>query len=188
MIGEGIKKIPSYICTVPFDKLNELRDTFWKEKFKISRRWKAIREICESDAASAAQLLEVAGFFCQNDLRVISEMENPSITYKIPNYCITDPVFERDYKVLEQEDQALENVNLTIKCFCFTNLKEIKLDVTNKTTGKEVKEMFSQQENFPLDKYKIRLFYTGQEIKDEHLLCYHNVVNGGKIQISCASI
>ena len=62
------------------------------------------------------------------------------------------------------------------------------MQVTNRTTGKEIKEKFSVQENFPLDKYNIRLFYTGQEIKDDHLLCYHNVVDGGKIQISCANL
>ena len=188
MIGEGIKQIPSYKCTIPFDKLNELREAFWNEKFKISRRWKAIREICESDAASATQLIEAAGFFCQQDLRVIAEMENPSIIYKVPNYCITDPVFERDYQTIEEKDEAIETVPLTIKCYCFTNLKESKMQVTNRTTGKEIKEKFSVQENFPLDKYNIRLFYTGQEIKDDHVLCYHNVVDGGKIQISCANL
>ncbi len=62
------------------------------------------------------------------------------------------------------------------------------MEVTNRTTGKELKERFSKEENFPLENFSIRLFYSGQEIKDEHLLCYHNVVNGGKILISCVSL
>lgn len=28
-IGEGIKQIPSYICTLPYDGLNDLRKRFW---------------------------------------------------------------------------------------------------------------------------------------------------------------
>ena len=31
-IIEGIKQIPSYICKMPYDKLNELREKFWKNK------------------------------------------------------------------------------------------------------------------------------------------------------------
>ena len=52
MIGEGIKQIPSYKCPIPFDELQRLRENFWKEKIGHSRRWRAIREICESDAGN----------------------------------------------------------------------------------------------------------------------------------------
>ena len=30
MIGEGLKRIPSYKCTLPYDELNTLRENFWK--------------------------------------------------------------------------------------------------------------------------------------------------------------
>ena len=99
---------------------------------------------------------------CEKDLRVITEKDNPSVVYKVPNYCITDPVIERDYQSIKEKCEGVESEPLTVTCFCFTNLKEIAMEVTNRTTGKE--------------------------IKDEHLLCYHNVVNGGKILISCVSL
>ena len=31
-IGEGIKRIKSYKCPMPYNKLNELREKFWKSK------------------------------------------------------------------------------------------------------------------------------------------------------------
>ena len=37
MIGEGIKKIPAYICKIPYDQLNELREKFWNSKKKYRR-------------------------------------------------------------------------------------------------------------------------------------------------------
>lgn len=184
-IGEGIKQIPSYQCSIPFDKLNELREKFWEKKFKMNRRWKAIREICESDAASAAQLLEAAGFFCEKDLRLIMEIDNPNIMYKVPNFCITDPVYERDYKSIELKEKEIQAVDISVKCFCFCTLKESSFTLSNKTTGKELKELFAKSEGLePFDNYSIRLFYTGQEIKDEHMLCYHNIIDNGKIQIN----
>ena len=35
MIGEGIKQIPAYICNIPYDQLNELKEKFWNSKKKI---------------------------------------------------------------------------------------------------------------------------------------------------------
>ena len=188
MIGEGLKRIPSYKCTLPYDELNTLRENFWSSKFFLTRKWRVIQQICNADADIVENLLEAAGLSCEKDLRVITETDNPSVIYKVPNFCITDPVIERDYQTIKEKYEGVESEPLIIKCFCFTNLKEIQMEVTNRTTGKEVKEKFAKKENFPLEKFSIRLFYSGQEIKDEHMLCYHNIVNGGKIQISCVSL
>ena len=87
-----------------------------------------------------------------------------SVIYKIPNFCITDPAVERDYQTIKEKYEGVESEPLTIKCFCFTNLKEIQMEVTNRTTGKEVKEKFAKKENFPLEHFSIRLFY---EIKNK---------------------
>ena len=59
-----------------------------------------------------------------------------SVIYKIPNFCITDPAVERDYQTIKEKYEGVESEPLIIKCFCFTNLKEIQMEVTNRTTGK----------------------------------------------------
>lgn len=33
MIGKGLKQIPSYKCTVPYNELNRMREDFWSSKF-----------------------------------------------------------------------------------------------------------------------------------------------------------
>ena len=84
MIGKGLKQIPSYKCTVPYNELNRMREDFWSSKFFLTRKWRAIQTICNSDADIVENLLEAAGLSCEKD--------NPSVVYKVPNYCITDPV------------------------------------------------------------------------------------------------
>ena len=153
MIGKGLKQIPSYKCTVPYNELNRMREDFWSSKFFLTRKWRAIQTICNSDADIVENLLEAAGLSCEKDLRVITEKDNPSVVYKVPNYCITDPVIERDYQSIKEKCEAVESEPLTVTCFCFTNLKEIAMEVTNRTTGKELKERFSKEENFPLENF-----------------------------------
>ena len=183
-IGYGIKQIPSYKCLIPYDKLYELREEFWKEKISKNKRWKAIREICESDPDSAVQLMEIAGFYCIDNIRTIYEIENPKNSYKIPNFCINDPVFERNYDIYEEKKNTIENIPIIIFCFITNDIKEIKLNVFNKSSGKEIKELLSKELNKPLENYKFRLFFSGQEIFDDHLLYYHNIENKNKIQVN----
>ena len=96
MIGEGIKRIPSYICKIPYDKLNELREKFWNSRKNYKRIWKAIRECCESDEGTAAILLEAAEMACvHEDLREVIVLGEPDHVFKVPNFCVCDPVFER---------------------------------------------------------------------------------------------
>lgn len=49
MIGEGVKQIPSYKCTLPYDQLQKLRDDFWLSK-KNNRVWLVLKTCCETDA------------------------------------------------------------------------------------------------------------------------------------------
>ena len=114
-------------------------------KIFLTRKWRAIQTICNSDADIVENLLEAAGLSCEKD--------NPSVVYKVPNYCITDPVIERDYQSIKEKCEGVESEPLTVTCFCFTNLKEIAMEVTNRTTGKELKERFSKEENFPLENF-----------------------------------
>ena len=49
-------------------------------------------------------------------------------------------------------------------------------------TGKELKALFKKDHNIG-DYYKLRLFFGGQEIKDEQFLYQHNLKREYKIQV-----
>ena len=183
-IGEGIKKIPAYICKVPYDELNELREKFWNSRKYNKRVWKAIRECCESDAETAVMLLEAAEMACvKNDLREVIVLDNPEYVFKVPNYCVCDPVFERNYDKIREENKDIEQVKIKIILFYLAKNKEIKLHVTNKTHVKKVKEAFANKMEIDLKTHKVRLLFRGQELLDDNPLFYNKVENMSKIQV-----
>ena len=61
MIGEGIKQIPSYKCTLPYDKLQELRNEFWSTR-KNSRVWLVLKTCCETDACNIYLFIYYSNF------------------------------------------------------------------------------------------------------------------------------
>ena len=62
-------------------------------------------------------------------------------------------------------------------------MKEINLKISNKSTGKEIKNQLAKIENKILNIYKCRLFFQGQEILDNHQLFYHDLKDNSKIQV-----
>jgi hypothetical protein len=184
MIGEGIKQIPAYKCDMPFDKLNELREKFWNSRVRYRRVWKVIRECCESDAGTAVILLEAAEMACvQNDLRKVIILQNPDYVFEVPNYCVCDPVFERDYSQIKENKKDIEEKNLNIILYYLAENKDFNLKVTNKTTVKKLKQAFAKKANIDLNTHRIRLLFRGQELLDDNLLCYNNVEEMSKIQV-----
>jgi hypothetical protein len=118
-----------------------------------------------------------------NDLREIIVLSHPDYVFKVPNYCICDPVFERDYNQIKEKNKDIEEVKIKIILYYLAENKNIELETTNKTVVKEIKEAFCQKMNFDLNSYKIRLLYRGQELLDDNLLCYNNVEDMSKIQV-----
>jgi len=184
MIGEGIKKIPAYKCKIPYDKLNDLREQFWKSKVKFKAIWKAIREFCQSDAETAAILLETAEMAClHGDLREVIFVGNPNYVFRVPNFCVCDPIFERDYDQIKEINKDIEEVNIKIVLYYLEQNKDIEIETTNKTSVKKIKEAFAEKMNIDLNTHKIRLLFRGQELLDENLLYYNNVEDMSKIQV-----
>ena len=187
MIGEGIKRIPAYICNIPYDKLNNLRERFWKSRIHYKRIWRAIRECCESDADTAVILLEAAEMACvHNDLREVIVLENPDYVFKVPNFCICDPIFDRDYDEIQQYNEGIvEKKIIIIICYIDNNkeMKEKKIEnITNKSMVIDLKKKFAEMVDIDMEKNKIRLFYKGFELLDDNLLWYDKVENMAKIQ------
>ena len=122
----------------------------------------------------------------EGDLRKVVFNGKNEIIFKIPNYCICDPVFERDYDEIKKNDENIIEKDIII-IICIRNHKneiiEKKIgNITNKTRVFEVKEKFAKKIDINMDEYKIRFFYKGFELLDENLLWYDNVENMAKIQ------
>ena len=179
--GIGIKKMKGYKCDLPIDKLNKKRDEFWdlknsrdNDNYKI---WRVINQACVYDELRANMLLEEYGLTTESGCinHIIDQDGNH---YHIPNYCINDPFFERQYKVKKN----IEEKKVKIKLFEPTDNINEEQTVNNTITGKELKELFKKEHNIG-DNFNLRLFFGGMEIKDDHFLYQHHLKNGYKIQV-----
>ena len=124
---------------------------------------------------------------CVNgDLRQVIFNGKNDFIFKIPNFCICDPIFERDYDEIKNNDENIIQKNIII-IICYRNDKnemvEKKIDnITNKTKVLEVKNKFAELSDIEMEKNKIRFFYKGFELLDDNLLWYDQVDNMSKIQ------
>ena len=180
--GIGIKKMKGYKCNLPIDKLNEKREEFWgtrnahnNSNYKI---WRIINQACIYDEARSRMLLE------DYELKLFNGCINHIIDkngnhYIIPNYCINDPYFEKEYKI----DNNIENKSLKIKLFEPLNDINTSLDVSNSVSGKELKKIYCEKIGVSMDDYNLRCFFGGQEIKDNNFLYQYNLKKGFKIQV-----
>ena len=120
---------------------------------------------------------------CKDDLRQIIVLQNPEYIFRVPNYCICDPVFERDYDQIKEQNKDIEEKKIKIILYYLAQNKNINLHATNKTLVKKIKEAFAKKMNIDLNTHKIRMLFRGQELLDENKLCYNKVENMSKIQV-----
>lgn len=107
-------------------------------------------------------------------MRCVICLSNPDIIYNIPNFCIVDPLYEKDYSEAKKaEGKVMEKPVKVILCNIFKN-EEKMFQVSNKIKGSDLKGLYANATEISLDKYRIRLLYKGQEIADDHSLFYHN--------------
>ena len=180
--GVGIKRLKGYKCDLPIDKLNEKRDEFWSCRNSHNnpnyKTWRIINQACVYDEYRANMLLEqyelTTAEGCIN--HIIDKKGNH---YIIPNYCINDPYFEKSFKVKDNVEEKELKVNL----FDPSDNLNVELKVSNLLTGKQLKEKFRKKANVSFQKFNIRLFLGGQEIKDEHFLYQHHIRSDYKIQV-----
>ena len=118
-----------------------------------------------------------------NDLRQVIVLSNPDYVYRVPNYCVCDPVFERDYDKIKEKNKDIESVKIKIILYYLAKNKNIKLHVINKMKVKKVKEAFAKKMEIDLKTHKIRLLFRGQELLDDNPLYYNNVEEMSKIQV-----
>ena len=177
-VGIGIKKMKGYKCTLKVDELNKKREHFWEVKTNNKNKnwlvWSTIKRAVSKDEERASLLLEeyniktVKG--CINHL-----IDSNGNEYKIPNYCINDPYFG----IINSGEKDVKEEKLILN---FYGAKKLKLEVSNKLKGKELKNDIRIKEKIE-DNKKMRLFYRGIEIKDEDFLYIHDINENTLINI-----
>ena len=169
-VGIGIKRMKGYKCDLKINELNQLREKFWKVKTNHCNKnwvvWGNIKRAVEYDESRSSLLLGEYGIKpvngCINHL-----VDSKGNHYKIPNYCINDPYFE---KIIVDEKNIKEE-KIKIK---FYGWKKLEIEINNKLQGKDVKNEIRIKEKIEEDKI-IKLFYKGAEIKDEDYLYKHDL-------------
>ena len=124
----------------------------------------------------------------KDNLREVMILTNPEIVFKVPNNCICDPVFERDYEKIKEENKDIAEEKIVVLLYYLAQNKTIKIHATNKSKVIKLKEAFAKKMDFDLNKYKIRMLFRGQELLDENRLCYNKVENMSKIQVMANKI
>ena len=90
--------------------------------------------------------------------------------FNVPNFCIIDPVYERDFNVFNNKEIKEKKINIFL--FDLRSNKQIELQVSNKMSGDKLKAMFAEKASIDMNRFRIRLLCKGQEIKDD-LCLYH---------------
>jgi len=180
--GIGIKKMKGYKCTLQIDKLNKKREEFWNLRNAHGapnyKTWRIINQACVYDEYRANVILE------ENNLTTYEGCINHIVDkngthYIVPNYCINDPYFEKEFK----ENENVKKVNLKLNFYEVATNTTTSFETNNLVSGEELKKIFCEKNNISLDDYKIRMFFSGNEILNEHFLYQYNIKNDYKIQV-----
>ena len=175
--GIGIKRMKGYKCDLPIDKLNEMREKFWTTKIEENENWRIIQQVCVFDEERANMTLGRFNFEvaenCVNHI-IGSHGEH----YFVPNYCINDPYFEKELKKEEVKEKK-------VKLFLYDVSSDTAVEETfsNHDTGEKIKNKFIQEAKIKENEYKIRLFFSGSEIKNSDCIYQHGLEDNFKIQV-----
>ena len=180
--GIGIKKMKGYKCDLQIDKLNQKRDDFWSLRNSHDtpnyKTWRVINQACVYDEYRANVLLEEYNLTtfegCINHI-----VDKKGNHYIVPNYCINDPYFEKEYKI----EENIEKKELRLNLYEVANNTNTVLEVNNLLSGEELKKLFCEKNNISLDNYNIRMFFAGSEITNQHFLYQYNIKNDYKLQV-----
>lgn len=189
-LGLKVKKILNYKCNITYDELENLRDKFWLSRDKQDNVWSILKLCCEVDGEDAEKILKIHGqITLKKDMRKTYSKFHPNYIYNVPNYCIADPIYVRNYNLYEKVYESTEDNILNLNLFYFNDKKTYAIRITNKCTGFDLKRKFAKRMNIDMKLNKIRLFCKGQEILDTHCCYFHELDEHSRIVImSCQLI
>ena len=180
--GIGIKKMKGYKCTLQIDILNKKREDFWNTRNAHGspnyKTWRIINQACVYDEYRANVIMEENNLTtyegCINHI-----VDKNGIHYIVPNYCINDPYFEKEFKIKEN----VEMKNLKLNLYEVATNTTTTIETNNLVNGEELKKIFCEKNNLSPDDYKIRMFFAGNEILNDHFIYQYNIKSDFKIQV-----
>ena len=180
--GIGIKRMKGYKCTLQIDKLNQKREEFWNLRNAHGapnyKTWRIINQACVYDEYRANVLMEE--YYLRTFDGCINHIVDKYGThYIIPNYCINDPYFEKEYTL----NDNVEKVDLKLNLYEVATNTTTTIETNNLASGEELKKLFCEKNNISMDEYKIRMFFAGNEIANEHFIYQYHIKNDFKIQV-----
>ena len=180
-VGNGIKRMKAYKCDLTIDELNKRKEKFWNtvtdcNNNKNWKNWNIIRRAITYDEVRGSILLNEYDIKCKNGC-IDHLIDKEGNEYKVPNYCINEPYFERE---LGKEDIKDDINNIIFYGNYKGNIFNFDFKVSNKLTGKELKNIIKNKRELDINT-NIRLFEKGFEIKNEDYLYQHKLNNNSNI-------
>ena len=180
-VGNGIKRMKAYKCDLTIDELNKRKEKFWNtvtdcNNNKNWKNWNVIRRAITYDEVRGSILLNEYDIKCKNGC-IDHLIDKEGNEYKVPNYCINEPYFERE---LGKEDIKDDINNIIFYGNYKGNIFNFDFKVSNKLTGKELKNIIKNKRELDINT-NIRLFEKGFEIKDEDYLYQHKLNNNSNV-------
>ena len=182
-VGNGIKRMKAYKCDLTIDELNKRKEKFWNtvtdcNNNKNWKNWNIIRRAITYDEVRGSILLNEYDIKCKNG-SIDHLIDKEGNEYKVPNYCINEPYFERE---LGKEDIKDDINNIIFYGNYKGNIFNFDFKVSNKLTGKELKNIIKNKRELDINT-NIRLFENGFEIKDEDYLYQHKLNNNSNVHL-----
>ena len=178
-VGKGLKKMKGYISNISEEELKKKREAFWGTRVEGNKQtWHFLKEICEMPEAEENDLeamLKAYDFTPYKNCINVS-YDALGALYEIPNYCIHNPMV---YDL--PEDNKKKPNEKKIKFKARNGIKNIKLKSSNYSTVKKTKMSIAKKLGTTYD--KIRLFFSGKEMKNDSQLWNYNVDNDVVIMI-----
>lgn len=100
--------------------------------------------------------------------------------FKIPNFCINLPFFEKE---IHSIDEAHQIKKMSIVLYDVYENKKTNINITDNIQIKDIKQKYSEHNKMDLSKMKLRFVFGGSELKDENYLYQYNFKEGFIIQI-----
>ena len=180
-VGNGIKRMKAYKCDLTIDELNKRKEKFWNtvtdcNNNKNWKNWSIIRRAITYDEVRGSILLNEYDIKCKNGC-IDHLIDKEGNEYKVPNYCINEPYFERE---LGKEDIKDDINNIIFYGNYKGDIFNFDFTVSNKITGKELKNIIKNKRELDINT-NIRLFEKGFEIKDEDYLYQHKLNNNSNV-------
>ena len=175
--GIGIKRMKGYKCDLPINQLNDMREKFWTKKINEDENWRIIQQVCVFDEERANMTLGRYNFeVADNCVNHIIGPEGEH--YYVPNYCINDPYFEKTLSIKDEGEKKI-----TLLLYDVSTDTTINAEFSNHDKGEKIKKLFIEKTNMKENEYKLRLFFSGMEIKNDEYIYQHKLDNNFKIQI-----